>query len=373
MFKRLSLWQVLALTIAFSILIAPLAMGTGYAAEKAEMKKPPQEKVVLRQVLQVAVVVKDLQKSMENYWDLFGIGPWQVYTFQPPNLTNPTLRGKSEPYTMKVALAQVGSVAFELIQPLTGPSIYKEFLEKKGGGFHHVAVASTYDYDSTVDAFGKRGIKILMSGTWAGTTYAYMDTEKGLKAILEIYKMRPPGMARPAPESTYPSADAKVEKPEKVKDVLQIGMVVRDIQKEMKRYWDILGLGPWRVHTYAPQTGMTNMTIYGKPQPYSMKLAIAYVGNTMWELIEPLEGPSIYKEFLTQKGEGLHHLLCALGNYQQGVEALEKKSIGSMMTGTIAQGTFNYLNTEKELGIIIETFTGRPAGVRAAPEAYYPK
>jgi len=338
-----------------------------------KIKKPPQEKLVLRQVLQVAVVVKDLQKSMERYWNLFGIGPWQVYTFQPPNLTHTTIRGKSEPYTMKLALAQVGSVAFGLIQPLTGPSIYREFLQQKGEGFHHVAVAPTYDYDSAVDVFGKWGINILMSGTWAGTTCAYMNTEKDLTAILEIYKMRPPGIARPAPEATYPSTDARAEKPEKVKEVLQIGMVVRDIQKKMNRYWEILGLGPWRIHTYAPQAGMTDMMIHGKLEPYSMKVAIAYVGNMTWELIEPLEGPSIYKEFLSQKGEGLHHLQCAVGNYQQAVEALEKKGIGSMMTGTNPQGTFNYLNTEKELGIILEIFSGSPAGVRAAPEGYYPK
>ena len=371
---KTEMWHHLSITPMVLIILALLLVPSGsMATETGKIKKPLQEKVVLRQVLHVCVVVEDLQKSMENYWDLFGIGPWKVYTFQPPNLTNPTIRGKSEPYTMKLASAQVGGVALELIQPLTGPSVPKEFLEKKGGGIHHVAVASTYDYDSAVDAFGKRGIKILTSGIWTGATYAYMDTEKDLNAILEISKMRPAGMARPDPEATYPSADAKVEKPETVKEVLQVGMVVRDIRKAMKQYWDVLGLGPWRIHTYAPQTGMTNMTIHGKPEPYGMKLAIAYVGNTMWELIEPLEGPSIYKEFLSQKGEGLHHVLCTVGNYQQAMEALEKKGIGSMMTGTMAQGTFNYLNTEKELGMILEVFTGRPAGVRAAPEGYYPE
>jgi methylmalonyl-CoA/ethylmalonyl-CoA epimerase len=337
------------------------------------MKRPIREKIVLKQVLQVSVVVEDLQKSMERYWDLFGIGPWEVFTFQPPDLTHPAIRGKSKPYTMKLALAQIGSMAFELIQPLTGPSIYQEFLDRKGEGFHHVAVAPAYDYESALEAFEKRGIKILMSGTWAGTTYAYMDAEKALGAILEIYQMRPPGIVRPAPEGIFPQADAKIEKPEKVKEIVQIGVVVEDIQKEMKRYWDILGLGPWRIHTYGPQTGMTNMTVHGRPQPYSMKLAIAYVGNTMWELIEPLEGPSVYKEFLREKGKGLHHLQCAVGDYHQAVEALEKKGIGSMMTGTNPQATFNYLNTEKELGIILEILKKGPSGVRGIPEGYYPR
>ena len=41
------------------------------------------EKVKIKQVLQIGVVVKDLQKAMERYWNIFGIGPWHIYTFQP--------------------------------------------------------------------------------------------------------------------------------------------------------------------------------------------------------------------------------------------------------------------------------------------------
>jgi methylmalonyl-CoA/ethylmalonyl-CoA epimerase len=160
------------------------------------------EKVELKQFLQICVVVKDLQKAMERYWEIFGIGPWQIYTFAPPNLTEPTIGGKPEPYTMRLAVAQVGAVQWELIQPLTGPSIYAEFLEKHGEGLHHVACA-VEDYDQAVAALEKQGIGILMGGTWKGATYAYMDTEQAIGAILEIYKM-PPGFEMPAPEATYP-------------------------------------------------------------------------------------------------------------------------------------------------------------------------
>jgi 4-hydroxyphenylpyruvate dioxygenase-like putative hemolysin len=160
------------------------------------------EKVELKQVLQVCVVVKDIQKAMERYWNIFGIGPWQIYTFQPPDLTDTTFRGKPEPYTMKLATAQIGTVQWELIEPLEGRSTYKEFLEQKGEGLHHVAVAVD-DYDKTVATLEKQGMGILMNGTWHGTTYAYMDTEKALNAIIEIYKM-PPGFEMPRPEATYP-------------------------------------------------------------------------------------------------------------------------------------------------------------------------
>jgi 4-hydroxyphenylpyruvate dioxygenase-like putative hemolysin len=162
------------------------------------------EKVELRQFLQVCVVVKDLDEAMEQYWEVFGIGPWEIHTFAPPALTETTIRGKPEPYTMKLATAQVGSVQWELIEPLTGPSIYAEFLEEHGEGLHHVA-CEVEDFDRAVAALDAQEMGILMGGTWNGATYAYMDTQKTLGAILEIYKMAP-DFEMPEPEATYPSS-----------------------------------------------------------------------------------------------------------------------------------------------------------------------
>ena len=158
--------------------------------------------VPIRQVLQVCVVVKDLQAAMERYWNILGIGPWRIQTFKPPDLTNPTVRGKPQPYTMRLATAQIGPVQWELIQPLEGPSIYKQFLDEKGEGLHHVAVAVD-DYDQAVSAFAKQGIGILMSGVFRGSTYAYMDTEKALGMVAEIYK-RPADWRPYAPEAVWP-------------------------------------------------------------------------------------------------------------------------------------------------------------------------
>ena len=31
-------------------------------------------------IAQVCLIVKDLDRAVENYWNLFGIGPWHFYT-----------------------------------------------------------------------------------------------------------------------------------------------------------------------------------------------------------------------------------------------------------------------------------------------------
>jgi len=160
------------------------------------------DKVKINKVLQIALVVRDLQKSMREYWEVFGIGPWRIVTFQPPALTNPRVRGKLEPYTMKLGITQIGDIQWELIQPLTGNSIYKEFLDKNGEGLHHVAV-DVGNYDQAVDLMKKQDIEILMSGHMLGDSFAYMDTEQVLGTIIEIYKRSADHKPIP-PDATYP-------------------------------------------------------------------------------------------------------------------------------------------------------------------------
>lgn len=160
------------------------------------------KKVELKRVLQLCMVVEDLQTAMERYWNTFGIGPWQVYTLQPPALSDTVIHGQPESYTMRLALAQVGDIQWELIEPLTGPSIYKEFLEQNGEGLHHIACA-VEDYDQALAALKEQGMGVLMAGAWNGATYSYMDTGKELGIILELFKI-PPEFEMPPPEATYP-------------------------------------------------------------------------------------------------------------------------------------------------------------------------
>ena len=38
----------------------------------------------------------------------------------------------------------------------------------------------------------------------------------------------------------------------KVGEINQIGVVVKDLKKALENYWKTLGIGPWRIHTFAP-------------------------------------------------------------------------------------------------------------------------
>jgi len=156
--------------------------------------------------------------------------------------------------------------------------------------------------------------------------------------------------------------------PIKLGDVIQVGLVVKDLRESMERYWKLLGIGPWNIYTYAPPM-LREATVRGKRVDYSMRLAHSMAGPVQIELIQPLEGPSIYTEHLAQKGEGLHHIQSRIENIEEVLAAFEKLTIGVLMSGKFGEGEFYYLDTEPVIGVIYEIFRRKS---RPAPEAVYP-
>ena len=78
------------------------------------------------------------------------------------------------------------------------------------------------------------------------------------------------------------------------------------------------------------------------------------------------------KEFLEQKGEGLHHVAVAVDDYDKTVAALEKQGIGILMSGVLRDATYAYLDTEQALGAIFEIYKAPPGFEMPRPEATYP-
>jgi catechol 2,3-dioxygenase-like lactoylglutathione lyase family enzyme len=157
---------------------------------------------VFTETLQISVVVRDLEAAMRTYVDDYGIGPWNIYEFNPATVEGMHEDGRPVERSWRLALAQVGQVQWELIQPLDEDSIYARFLAEKGEGVHHVGVAVP-DFADTVAALGERGRGVVLGGEYNGVTFAYLATEGDLGVITEIFDA-PPGREQ-KPDAVYPS------------------------------------------------------------------------------------------------------------------------------------------------------------------------
>jgi methylmalonyl-CoA/ethylmalonyl-CoA epimerase len=157
-----------------------------------------------KNINQIGLVVRDLDASVRRYWEMLRIGPWKVYTYGPPLVPKMTYRGRDQSYQMRLAFTQVGNLQLELIQPLSGESIYTEHLERNGEGMHHVGVFVP-SLDEAISEATRQGYMVIQSGQgygrWGDGGYAYLDTEEPLGMILELIEVPrervPPDMEFP--------------------------------------------------------------------------------------------------------------------------------------------------------------------------------
>jgi len=152
------------------------------------------------------------------------------------------------------------------------------------------------------------------------------------------------------------------------KGVLQVAVVVKNLDEAMKKYWEEYGIGPWCINTFDPST-VSNMIIHNQRVDYAMRLATTDIGGVQWELIEPLDGKSIYAEFLKEHGEGLHHVAFAVDNYDEAMAFFQGKGIGVLQGGTWHGLTYTYLESEDTLSFIAEIFDMPEEFESLTPEA----
>jgi catechol 2,3-dioxygenase-like lactoylglutathione lyase family enzyme len=156
---------------------------------------------VFTETLQVALVVRSLEAAMRTYVEDYGIGPWAIYEFNPGTVRNMHAGGEPLESAWRLALARVGQVHWELIEPLDDRSTYAEFLAEKGEGVHHIGVAIP-SFDRALETVAEQGREIVLGGEYNGVTFAYLPTGDDLGVITEIFDS-PPGEDQ-QPDSVYP-------------------------------------------------------------------------------------------------------------------------------------------------------------------------
>jgi methylmalonyl-CoA/ethylmalonyl-CoA epimerase len=89
---------------------------------------------VFTETMQIGIVVRDLEAAMRTYVDHHGIGPWDVYEFNPGSVKDLREYGQPAARYWRLAVTMVGQVMWALIEPLDDESVYARFLAEKGEG-----------------------------------------------------------------------------------------------------------------------------------------------------------------------------------------------------------------------------------------------
>ena len=110
-----------------------------------------------------------------------------------PPMKSATYRGRPEPFSIQVGLAFSGGTMFELIEPLSGDSIWWETLDRNGreASFQHVAIY-VEDYDGAVQEMLRRGWRAVQTaegfGRSADGALTYFEHDQGGAVMVEIVR-----------------------------------------------------------------------------------------------------------------------------------------------------------------------------------------
>jgi methylmalonyl-CoA/ethylmalonyl-CoA epimerase len=136
----------------------------------------------------------------------------------------------------------------------------------------------------------------------------------------------------------------------------QIGLLVENLGSAIASWSALLDRDDWLVYTYGPHN-MSNARYYGRPSRFGMRLSL--VGSDpQIELIESLAGPSIYTDWITERGFGLHHIgffVPSIGDaVGQAREAGFEPIQAAQGYGLRGDGGFAYFDTTAALHVITE-------------------
>jgi hypothetical protein len=139
-------------------------------------------------VIQYAYTVEDIERSMREYTERLGVGPWfKIGPFKAPE---GRYRGQPSELNMTIAIGFAGHVQFELIQQNNDvPSIFKELIAKRGYGFHHWAVP-VHNLEAGIEKYKGLGYEVAFTDrSPRGVRLAFVDTTAHLPGFVELIEM----------------------------------------------------------------------------------------------------------------------------------------------------------------------------------------
>ena len=137
---------------------------------------------------QIAWVVKDIEVSEKFFRDTMGINNFSKIATSRAREYDGTYYGKPSDAENLFSQAYSGGIFIELIQPVSGNSIFKDFLDKNpGGGVQHFAYSTSVDnLDKIISEFSDNGFPVISRFDTPVAKIVFFDTRTEVGVMTEI-------------------------------------------------------------------------------------------------------------------------------------------------------------------------------------------
>ncbi|MBN1430626.1 MAG: VOC family protein [Anaerolineae bacterium] len=135
--------------------------------------------------MQIGLIVENIEETVEAWSRLLGVPSPDIVMTDSVDKAHTEYQGRPTPARARLAFFDMGQVSLELIEPIDGPSTWKDQLDAHGSSLHHIAfgVKGMADRITDLAAFG---LPLIQRGDYEGGRYAYLDGQKQYGTIIEL-------------------------------------------------------------------------------------------------------------------------------------------------------------------------------------------
>jgi hypothetical protein len=297
-----------------------------------------------KRVDQTIWVVTDIDSVMVS-WKSLGFS--QIRLIGDVNASSKS----SQNFTIKMAVANLGGARISWIEPVSGNSVFSQFLISKGNGAMSLVhkLNTSEQLQNELNRLSGIGVKVLdhisITTESGNLNYIFMDTQDSGKYVLgyinndtstDIYK----GL----------SADNRHH--------LKLNQYAFAINKadDISAYWSKIGFPEFQIN----HPELYNTKYQGKLVDHKLIQGWQRHGEIAYEWCIPVIGPIVYEDHIKLHGEGIHHLAFSVVDMDAVLTDYESLGYINTMGGTWGEkgksgsGRYEYIGLENAGGMTIE-------------------
>ena len=247
---------------------------------------------MLSKIHHIGIVVRNLEDASAFYRDTLGLPLGKMATLEDQGV--------------KAALLPIGESEIELLEPITPDSGVARFLDKKGGGLHHVCF-ETDNIDTELQAAKDKGTRLIDQQPRNGLAgiIAFVHPQACCSVLVED--------AQPVDHSEHASLLSQGRARRFVtKRLDHVVIAVKDLESAEATYQRNFGLEREAARD-VPALGLRNTFLP--------------VGDAKIEIVTPLGDASPIGQFIDKKGEGMYLLSLDVDHLESAVQTLADRGI----------------------------------------------
>lgn len=255
---------------------------------------------MLSKIHHVGIVVRNLEDAYAFYRDTLGLSLGKTATLEDQGV--------------KAALLPVGESEIELLEPITPDSGVARFLDKKGGGLHHVCF-ETNDIETELQDAKDKGIRLIDQQPRNGLAgiIAFLHPQACCSVLVEY--------AQPVDHSEHASLLSQGRNRRfTTKRLDHVVIAVKDLEGAVATYQHNFDFEREAAKD-VPALGLRNTFLP--------------IGDAKLEIVTPLGDKSPIGQFIDKKGEGMYLLSLDVDHLEGAVQALADRGIKA----NVIQGT----------------------------------